>query len=223
MSTPIRQFFKEHGISEVEAVVPDMAGIARGKVMPAMKFAEEEGMRMPESIFLQTVTGDYPEDDRAINPSEIDIVLKADPGTTRVVPWAAEPTAQVIHDSYYADGRPVTMAAFQAPATLAEQALWVMPPSFGWSKPAPRFATRRPRPLRTTIPAGRTTWHRCPTCRSSPSPTSSSTRCRSASSSAPRPPGGSGGSISTGTDPSMMAKIDEPVSLRLTMISPRFL
>jgi glutamine synthetase len=110
MSTPIRQFFKEHGISEVEAVLPDMAGIARGKVMPAMKFAEDEGMRMPESIFLQTVTGEYPEDDRAIHPSEIDIVLRADPATTRVVPWAAEPTAQVIHDSYYADGRPVTMA-----------------------------------------------------------------------------------------------------------------
>ena len=110
MSTPIQQFFKEHGISEVEAVVPDMAGIARGKVMPAMKFAEDEGMRMPESIFLQTVTGEYPEDDRAISPSEIDIVLKADPSTTRVVPWAAEPTAQVIHDSFYHDGRPVTMA-----------------------------------------------------------------------------------------------------------------
>jgi glutamine synthetase len=109
-NTPIQQFFKEHGISEVEAVVPDMAGIARGKVMPALKFAEDEGMRMPESIFLQTVTGEYPEDDRAISPSEIDIVLRADPKTLRVVPWAAEPTAQVIHDSFYGDGRPVTMA-----------------------------------------------------------------------------------------------------------------
>ena len=109
-NTPIQQFFREHGISEVEAVVPDMAGIARGKVMPAPKFAEDEGMRMPESIFLQTVTGEYPDDDRAISPSEIDIVLKADPKTLRVVPWAAEPTAQVIHDSFYGDGRPVTMA-----------------------------------------------------------------------------------------------------------------
>ncbi len=26
------------------------------------------------------------------------------------MPWAAEPTAQVIHDSFYSDGRPVTMA-----------------------------------------------------------------------------------------------------------------
>jgi len=106
----LRQFFKEHGISEVEALVPDMAGVARGKIMPAQKFAEEEGMRLPESVFLQTVTGEYPSDERAINPSEIDIVLKGDPNAVCVVPWAAEPTAQVIHDAFYGDGKPVTMA-----------------------------------------------------------------------------------------------------------------
>ena len=107
----IQQFFKEHGISECEAIIPDMAGVPRGKVMPAAKFAEEEGMRLPESIFLQTVTGDYPPDtDKAMSPAEIDITLKADPKTVRRVPWAAEPTAQVIHDSFYSDGRPVTMA-----------------------------------------------------------------------------------------------------------------
>jgi len=106
----IQTFFKEHGISEVEAVIPDMAGVARGKIMPAEKFAEEEGMRLPESIFLQTVTGDFPADERAINPAEIDIVLKGDPNAVHVVPWAAEPTAQVIHDSFYSDGSPVSMA-----------------------------------------------------------------------------------------------------------------
>jgi glutamine synthetase len=110
MTSKIQQFFKEHGIQEVEATIPDMAGIARGKVMPAEKFAEDEGMRLPEAIFLQTVTGDYPDDDSAISPSEIDIVLKADSNAISVVPWAAEPTAQVIHDCFYADGRPVTMA-----------------------------------------------------------------------------------------------------------------
>jgi len=109
-TSPIRQFLKDHGISEVEALIPDMAGVARGKVVPAEKYVEEEGMRLPESIFLQTVTGEYPEDESSINPSEIDIVLKADPATIRVVPWAAEPTAQVIHDCFYGDGRPVPMA-----------------------------------------------------------------------------------------------------------------
>ena len=68
-------------------------------------------MRLPESIFLQTVTGDYPADtSAAMSPAEIDIVLRADPKTVRVVPWTAEPTAQVIHDCFYSDGRRVTMA-----------------------------------------------------------------------------------------------------------------
>jgi len=111
MTSDIHQFFRERGISEVEAIIPDMAGIARGKIMPAEKFAADAGMRLPESIFLQTVTGDYPADtSSAMSPAEIDIVLKADARTVRVVPWAAEPTAQVIHDCFYSDGRRVTMA-----------------------------------------------------------------------------------------------------------------
>ena len=111
MANDIAQFFRDHGIQEVEAIVPDMAGIARGKVMPAEKFAEDQGMRLPESIFLQTVTGDYPEDtSNAMSPAEIDIILKPDPRSVRRVPWAAEPTAQVIHDCFYADGRRVKMA-----------------------------------------------------------------------------------------------------------------
>ena len=90
MASDIQQFFRDHSISEVEAIIPDMAGIARGKIMPAEKFAEDEGMRLPESIFLQTVTGDYPPDTGdAMSPAEIDIVLKADPKTVRRVPWAA--------------------------------------------------------------------------------------------------------------------------------------
>jgi glutamine synthetase len=111
MTTDIHQFFRERGISEVEAIIPDMAGVARGKIMPAQKFAADEGMKLPESIFLQTVTGDYPTDtSAAMSPAEIDIVLKPDTKTVREVPWAAEPTAQVIHDCFYSDGRRVTMA-----------------------------------------------------------------------------------------------------------------
>jgi glutamine synthetase len=111
MPSDIQQFFRDHSIDEVEAIIPDMAGIARGKIMPAEKFAEDEGMRLPESIFLQTVTGDYPpETGDAMSPAEIDIVLKADSKTVRRVPWAAEPTAQVIHDCFYSDGRRVSMA-----------------------------------------------------------------------------------------------------------------
>lgn len=121
MANELQQFFRDHNIQEVEAIIPDMAGIARGKIMPAEKFAEEEGMRLPESIFLQTVTGDYPVDAaQAMDPAEIDIVLKPDSKTARRVPWAAEPTAQLIHDCFYADGRRVTMAPRHVLRTVLE-------------------------------------------------------------------------------------------------------
>ena len=57
---PLDEWFAEHGIDEVEAIVPDMTGVARGKIMPAHKYRTEEGLRLPESIFLQTVTGRLP-------------------------------------------------------------------------------------------------------------------------------------------------------------------
>src|ERR1700722_20554279 len=102
MATDIQQFLREHGISEVEAIIPDMAGIAVSKIMPAEKFAEDGGMRLPESVFLQTVTGDYPVDTGdAMNPAEIDIILKDDPKSVRRGPWAAEPTAPAVQDFFY--------------------------------------------------------------------------------------------------------------------------
>ncbi|HKZ74286.1 MAG TPA: glutamine synthetase family protein [Steroidobacteraceae bacterium] len=121
MANELQQFFRDHNIQEVEAIIPDMAGIARGKIMPSEKFTEDEGMRLPESIFLQTVTGDYPVNAAsAMDPAEIDIVLKPDAKTVRRVPWAAEPTAQLIHDCFYGDGRRVTMAPRHVLRTVLE-------------------------------------------------------------------------------------------------------
>ena len=106
-----KEWFKANEITEVECIVPDMSGVSRGKIMPADKFANEGGMRLPESIFTQTVTGSYAERAYEIaNPTDIDMSMRPDPDTLRLVPWAKEPTAQVIHDSYYLDGSPVELA-----------------------------------------------------------------------------------------------------------------
>src|SRR5512143_4275412 len=62
----LQEFIEEHRVTEVECLVPDMNGIARGKILPDDKFIKglgTRGMRIPESIFVQTVTGDYPEDE----------------------------------------------------------------------------------------------------------------------------------------------------------------
>jgi len=108
MLDDIRRWLQERNIDEVEGLVPDTAGTARGKIMPATKFCKEEGMRLPESLFLQTVTGEYAEG--IAGDVEHDMVCVPDPETIRPVPWATDPTAQCIHDCFHHDGSPVATA-----------------------------------------------------------------------------------------------------------------
>jgi glutamine synthetase len=109
----ITQWLQEHKITEVECLIPDMTGNARGKIIPAAKFCKEQGMRLPEQLFIQTVTGDWPDDESMIDPREVDMVLHPDANSLRLVPWAADATAQVIHDCYLRDGAPVDIAPRQ--------------------------------------------------------------------------------------------------------------
>ena len=54
------EWLKEHRVGEVECLVSDMAGIARGKILPTNKFLSglrNQTLRLPESIFGQMVTG----------------------------------------------------------------------------------------------------------------------------------------------------------------------
>ncbi len=112
--TDMDEWLNDKRVTEIECLVPDLTGVARGKILPRAKFTETRGMRIPEAVLGMTVTGNSPQDDpaydRAISPTDRDMVLKADPSTITVVPWAADPTAQVIHDCYFADGRLVDFA-----------------------------------------------------------------------------------------------------------------
>jgi len=106
------KWLKDRRITEVEVMVTDMAGIARGKIVPTPKFISglnERSLRMPESIFGQTVTGDFI-DSPVLPDTEPDFVLDPDPSTVRVVPWYDEPTAQIICNANYRDGSPVQTA-----------------------------------------------------------------------------------------------------------------
>lgn len=100
----IRDWLRENRITEVECLVPDMTGNARGKFIPADKFVKEDS-RLPESILVQTVTGDYTvTHEELVGPTDGDMMLEPDPGTMRLVPWAIDPTAQIIHDCYTREG-----------------------------------------------------------------------------------------------------------------------
>lgn len=107
----LKRWLKERRITEVECLVPDMTGNARGKIIPAAKFSHDYGSRLPEGIFVTTVTGEFPDEyDDLVSPSDSDMYLRPDPDTVRMVPWATDPTAQIIHDCCTKDGRPHELA-----------------------------------------------------------------------------------------------------------------
>ncbi|MEM1110791.1 MAG: glutamine synthetase family protein [Pseudomonadota bacterium] len=94
-------------MSEVECLVPDMTGNARGKFIPAGQFLDQGEPRLPESILAQSVTGEYSDEHwDFVEPTDADMILKPDASTLRLVPWAREPTAQIIHDCYTQAGEP---------------------------------------------------------------------------------------------------------------------
>ena len=104
-----RDYIDGRRVDEVECIVSDIAGVARGKAMPASKFAKQKSFFLPNSIFLQTITGEWAE-----NPlgdfTEPDMTLVPDYATTVASPWAETPTLQVVHDVVDAEGNPVLTA-----------------------------------------------------------------------------------------------------------------
>ena len=109
-------WLKENSITEVECLVPDLGGIARGKILPSNKFIKglkDDSHRLPQSIFIQTISGGYAtEDDEELpidvyNPTDIDVILRPDFKSIRIVPWYDDPTAQIICDAVNLNGTAV--------------------------------------------------------------------------------------------------------------------
>ena len=101
----INNWLLREEIDEVECLIPDIAGAARGKFVPAQKLIDEGSPKLPESILIQALTGDHTEEHfTMVEPTDCDMDLRADPATIRSVPWASSPTVQIIHDCYLKNG-----------------------------------------------------------------------------------------------------------------------
>ncbi len=93
----LTKWLKDNEITEVECVVSDMSGIARGKIAPVDKFLNEGELRLPESVLLQTVTGDFVDDDiyySLLDEADIDMMCKPDEDAVYLLPWTVEKTAR---------------------------------------------------------------------------------------------------------------------------------
>ncbi|MEM7545351.1 MAG: glutamine synthetase family protein [Pseudomonadota bacterium] len=109
----LADWIRAHRIDEIECVTPDLAGIARGKVMPASKFVRGGDVRLPVSILISTITGDYADVVRKDFDSDSDLLLRPDYSTVRAVPWASDPSLQIIHDLVDSNGKPAGAAPRQ--------------------------------------------------------------------------------------------------------------
>jgi glutamine synthetase len=112
MKENFEKWLNDNSITEVECLVPDLGGIARGKILPTKKFIQgldNDSHRLPQSVFIQTISGGYATEDEELpvdvyNPTDIDVILRPDFNTIRNVPWYEDPTAQVICDAVNLNG-----------------------------------------------------------------------------------------------------------------------
>ena len=111
--TMFKKWFQDNAIEEVEVLIPDITGMARGKFVPAQRYLADKGIRIAEGLFTQTITGDYIELIDTINPADVDMEARPVAASRRIVPWAPYPTAQIIHDCYHLDGTLVETAPRQ--------------------------------------------------------------------------------------------------------------
>ncbi|MEH6675331.1 MULTISPECIES: glutamine synthetase family protein [unclassified Sulfitobacter] len=102
-----RAYLEGRRLDEVECIIPDIPGIARGKAVPATKFARQEYFHLPDSIFYQTITGEWGDAAGVDGFIEKDMILRPDISTATAAPWTGDWTLQVIHDAYDRDGNAV--------------------------------------------------------------------------------------------------------------------
>ena len=103
------EWLRARGIEDIECITPDLAGVARGKMMPSSKFTSNTSLSLPSAVFRQTISGEYPEETGNFrhDPNDGDLKLTPDLSTLSAVPWESDPTAQVICDMVTVNGDPV--------------------------------------------------------------------------------------------------------------------
>ena len=106
--TDAARFLNEHGIAEVECLVPDLNGILRGKVVPSGKLAASPAdaqIMLPSSALTVTVTGNYSGavDDESVY-QDADMRLAPDLSSLYRAPDAGR--AYVFADAFAQDGTP---------------------------------------------------------------------------------------------------------------------
>ncbi|WP_420547589.1 glutamine synthetase family protein [Curvivirga sp.] len=120
----LEKFLKKHpDIQSIDMMIPDVNGVLRGKrvtIEGATKLYED-GIRLPRSIYLMDTTGQNCEETTSYGSSDGDPDLPCFgiSDTLSIVPWAAEPRAQIMASMYDDNGE----AFFGDPRKILQNAI----------------------------------------------------------------------------------------------------
>lgn len=98
------------GVVEVECVIADMNGLARGKLINARAYLEGRRVQMAHGVLVQSLTGEYPEP-RFYGYDDSDFRLHSIPGQVHVTPWTTEPRALALCEALEMDGTPSRLSS----------------------------------------------------------------------------------------------------------------
>lgn len=108
----IEQWLVENRIDDVEVMLPDLAGAARGKAMPRHKFIQgirTRTLRLPEALFGKSINGEFMSN-KHLDATERDLIIVPDLSTIAMTPWQKEPTACVICDVESEEGEAIMLS-----------------------------------------------------------------------------------------------------------------
>lgn len=114
----LKGWLAERNVENVELIVSDMAGIARGKIQPTSQLKSKD-IKLPIAIFAQTIDNQFymPRE----NIVDSDMFLQPDLATARLVPWSAGATASVMMDCYDIKGNAVEVSPRMVLRRLVEK------------------------------------------------------------------------------------------------------
>ncbi|TIL33298.1 glutamine synthetase family protein [Mesorhizobium sp.] len=105
-----KRWLEQHGIREVECLVPDVNGVLRGKALPTAKFLkslEDRALYLPSSAFLVCIDGRYSgSNDEGFAYQDPDMRMVPDIATLCLAPGAGAEKAYVFADAFHMDDRP---------------------------------------------------------------------------------------------------------------------
>ena len=107
-------WLQQNQVTQVECIVPDMNGTAKGKLVPAEQILDTE-IRIAEAIFGQDAIGQWCHDEELFQVADVDMVMTPDYASLTVQPWS-EKTANCICDSRTLAGEPLAIEEVVLPA-----------------------------------------------------------------------------------------------------------